>query len=351
MQVEASLTHPFTPSQRAAIRELCAPGDDEIARLGELDRELGEVFADAAMALLERANIPASQVRAIGSHGQTVRHASARTGAGARGYSLQIADPHTIAERTGITTVADFRRRDIAAGGEGAPLVPAFHQACFARAQERRVILNLGGIANVTLLAGDALLGGFDTGPANTLLDHWAERHLGQPCDVDGAWAAQGQPLQSLLARMLAEEPYFARSGPRSTGRELFNARWLERWQDEIGAARAVDIQATLAELSAQSIARALQAEGFLADTLLVCGGGVHNTDLLARLRRALPAGTRVCSTAEEGLDPDAIEAAAFAWLAHRCLHGEAGNSPQVTGARGARILGAICPAHPGSAF
>lgn len=344
MQVEASLTRPYPAALRSAVLQLCQPGDNELDRLGELDRALGEVFAQTALGLLAQQGLEPADVCAIGSHGQTVRHRPARGETGRFGFSLQIGDPHTIAERTGITTVADFRRRDVAAGGEGAPLVPAFHQACFAVPGERRAVLNLGGIANLTLLDGEQLLGGFDTGPANALLDHWAERHLGTPCDYGGAWAAQGQIIPTLLEQMLGD-PYFQRRGPRSTGREDFNPQWLGQWQQLLEAHAAADVQATLAEFSAKCIALALAAEAFDPHTLLVCGGGVHNTDLLHRLRANLTGNTRVCSCAEEGMDPDAVEAAAFAWLAYRCLRGQSGNAPQATGAVGARILGAICPA------
>jgi anhydro-N-acetylmuramic acid kinase len=344
MEVEASLTRAYPAAMRSAVLALFQPGDNEIDRLGELDRALGEAFAETALSLLARQGLAPADVRAIGSHGQTVRHRPGRGEPGRLGFTLQIGDPHTIAERTGITTVADFRRRDVAAGGEGAPLVPAFHRACFAVAGERRAVLNLGGIANLTLLDGEQLLAGFDTGPANALLDHWAERHLGTPCDRGGAWAAQGRVIPELLDQMLSD-PYFQRRGPRSTGREHFNSQWLYQWAPLLDTHAAVDVQATLAELSAKSIAQALAAATFNPHTVLVCGGGVHNADLLERLRANLAWGPRVCSCAEAGMDPDALEAAAFAWLAYRCLSGQSGNAPQVTGAAGERILGAICHA------
>ena len=339
----ATLEHRIPAALADRIADISHPGDNEIESMGRLDRELGRLFADAVSALLAQAGIEATRVRAIGCHGQTIRHRppSALNDANTA-FTLQIADPNTIAERTGITTVADFRRRDIAAGGEGAPLAPAFHAAAFAREGTRRAIVNIGGIANVSLLNGTRLTGGFDSGPGNTLLDQWVRRHHGERFDRQGLWAASGQVLRPLLDRLLAEA-YFSRSGPRSTGKETFNLGWLEQQLAQFVDATPVDVQATLAELTAASIASAIELSGLEAEEIYVCGGGAHNKDLLARLGRRLP-GKMLQTTATLGIDPDWVEAATFAWLAYRTLNSLAGNAPAVTGAAGERILGAIYP-------
>ncbi|MAT93480.1 MAG: anhydro-N-acetylmuramic acid kinase [Halioglobus sp.] len=340
-QLAATLEYPVTDSLRDELGALCQPGDDEINRLGRLDLQLGELFAHAALALLEHAAVDPGEVSAIGSHGQTVRHEPPVDGVA--GFTLQIGDPNTIAERTGITTVADFRRRDMACGGQGAPLVPAFHAQVFAAPGVDRAIVNIGGIANATVLQGEQLLAGFDTGPGNTLLDQWYSRHREGRFDRDGAWSAQGEVRQDLLQALLGE-PYFARSGPRSTGRELFNLPWLERHLAGLPAAPPVDVQATLAELTAVSIARALQGAAAPPDEVYICGGGAHNGDLLGRLRAQLPA-SAVADTQKLGIHPDWVEAATFAWLARRRLQGLCGNAAVVTGAAGPRVLGAVYPA------
>jgi anhydro-N-acetylmuramic acid kinase len=339
----ATLAHPVPATLADRIAEISHPGDNEIESMGRLDRELGHLFAEAVSALLALAGIEANQVRAIGCHGQTIRHRppSALPDA-ASAFTLQIADPNTIAERTGITTVADFRRRDIAAGGEGAPLAPAFHAAAFASEGTRRAIVNIGGIANVSLLDGAQLTGGFDSGPGNTLLDQWVRRHQGERFDRQGLWAASGQVLPALLDRLLADD-YFSRSGPRSTGKETFNLEWLEHQLAQFDDAAPADIQATLAELTAASITSALELSGLAAEEVYVCGGGAHNTDLLKRLGKRLP-GKVLQTTATLGIDPDWVEAVTFAWLAYRTLNSLAGNAPAVTGAAGERILGAIYP-------
>lgn len=311
-----------TAQQDTALRDLAA-----IARLHQ---QVGEVFADAALALLGKAGIKPTDVAAIGSHGQTVRHEPNLD----RPFSLQAGDGAVIAAATGITTIANFRGKDIELGGQGAPLAPAFHEWQFRTAGTSRVILNIGGIANVTLLpAGSAPATGFDTGPGNTLLDAWYRRHHGGPFDRDGAWAAAGKVNDELLQR-LASDPYFSAAPPKSTGFEYFNLHWLEA--HGIEALAPADVQATLCALTAKSIADAVA--GTAAD-VLVCGGGVHNATLMRDLRAALP-GTAVDSTATAGLDPDWVEAVAFAWLAMRTLHGLPGNLPSVTGASRAAVLG-----------
>ena len=306
--------------------------------LGQLDARVGIAFAAAANGLLQQAGVQRAQVQAIGSHGQTIRHRPTSDPA----FTWQIGDANRIAELTGITTVADFRRRDVAAGGHGAPLMPAFHLAMLGSGDEDRAVLNLGGIGNLSLLARDGSLRGFDTGPANALLDGWCQRHLGQPYDADGAFAARGQVNPALLARLL-DEPWFALPPPKSTGREQFHLDWV---QARLGAEALdpADVQATLLELTAATVADALLAHLPAARRLLVCGGGVRNPLLLQRISQRLP-GVEVVSSAAHGLDPDFMEAMGFAWLARETLAGRPGNLPSVSGARGPRILGAIHPA------
>lgn len=306
--------------------------------LGQLDAEVGIAFAAAANGLLERAGISSAQVRAIGSHGQTIRHRPTALPA----FTWQIGDAHRIAELTGITTVADFRRRDVAAGGHGAPLMPAFHLAMLGNSGEDRAVLNLGGIANLSLLARDGSLRGFDTGPANALLDGWCQRHLGAAFDADGAFAATGRVDEALLARLL-DDAWFALPPPKSTGREQFHLDWVDTRIGDAPLAPA-DVQATLAELTAATVTDALRAHLPGARRLLVCGGGVRNPHLLRRIAARLP-GVEVVSSAAHGLDPDYMEAMGFAWLAREALAGRPGNLPSVSGARGPRILGAIHPA------
>ena len=305
---------------------------DDVARL---DTRLGQAFARAALDALADSGVAAAQVVAIGSHGQTLRHYPR----GPTPFSQQLGDPNVIAEATGITTVADFRRRDVAAGGQGAPLMPAFHAAVMHSPDEDRAILNLGGIANLTLLPRRGDVRGFDTGPANGLMDAWCLRHRGLPYDRDGAFGREGRVDEALLARLLAE-PWFALPPPKSTGRDQFQLAWLQARLDG-NALEPADVQATLCELSAATVADALRATLPGTGRLLVCGGGVHNPLLMERLAARLP-GVAVASTASIGLDPDFIEAAGFAWLARETLAGRPGNLPSVTGARGPRVLGAI---------
>ncbi len=334
-RVIAAASTPYPATLRERVLSL-AQTDRALALddYGRLDVAIGACFAGAASALLRTCGVDPSRVRAIGSHGQTVRH---RVG-GEQPFTLQIGDPSVIAERTGITTVADFRRADVAAGGQGAPLLPALHAEVFASSSIPRAILNLGGIANLTLLAPGRPVVGFDTGPANCLLDAWVQRHRGTPHDDHGAWACSGRVDAALLAQLLAD-PWFARPAPKSTGREHFNLGWLEPRLP--AAIAAVDVQATLLALTAQSIAAALQRHAADVRELYACGGGVHNTALMAALRSALP-GVAIETTQVLGVDPDHVEAIGFAWLARARLAGEPGNLPSVTGARGARLLGAI---------
>jgi len=329
--------HPVTDLLRDDIQALMRLGENEIDREGALDMQLGAEFADAALSVLEMAKLKPPEVRAIGCHGQTIRHRPHWK----LPYTRQIGNPSVIAERTGITTVADFRARDMAAGGEGAPLVPAFHNAVFRAPGTNRTIVNIGGIANISYLPGDtsAPVVGFDTGPGNTLLDQWVIRHEGQHYDQDGKWAANGQILHDLLQRLLDDE-YFTRQPPKSTGREHFHADWLKHHLTD--NERPVDVQATLSELTARSIAESIH--NLLpgpTDEVYVCGGGAHNVDLIRRLQARL-GDTPVATTNALGVDPDWIEATAFAWLAHQTLSGHPGNLPSVTGATRPVVLGGI---------
>jgi anhydro-N-acetylmuramic acid kinase len=303
---------------------------------GALDVAVGACFADAALSLLCETGTDRTHVAAIGSHGQTVRH---RPG-GEHPFTLQIGDPSVIAERTRITTIADFRRADVAAGGQGAPLLPALHAALFSSG-ETRVVLNLGGIANITILAPGRDVLGFDTGPANCLLDAWALRHLGTTRDEGGAWAARGRVDRDLLAT-LSSDPYFSAAPPKSTGREYFNLDWLDARMR--GNVAPENVQATLLALSADTIASAIRVGAPDVRAAFACGGGVHNPALMDALAERLAPST-LHTTATLGLDPDYVEATGFAWLARARLAGTPGNIPAVTGARGPRILGAIYPA------
>lgn len=308
---------------------------DEIGELGTLT---GALFAEAANRVIETAGITASSVSAIGSHGQTIRHQPS----GPAPYSLQIGNPAVIAEKTGITTVADFRSRDMAAGGQGAPLVPAFHKAFFGSATEDRCILNLGGIANITHIPADASLPvtGFDTGPANALLDAWCLDQTGLPYDTDGHWASEGDVNEALLADMLSDA-YFEKPAPKSTGKERFNLDWIKTLIRRHPDIPAENIQRTLLQLTVISIVRQLPESSAL--TVYACGGGTRNPVLMRELEKTL-APARLAVTSELGLDPHWVEAVAFAWLARQTLSGKPGNLPDVTGASGPRILGAIYP-------
>ncbi len=337
-QLRASHSEPLPDSLKQRLQALIHGEHPSLSELGQLDTLLGRCFADATNHLLTASGTAARDVQAIGSHGQTVWHQPD----GDAPFTLQIADPNIIAEGTGITTVADFRRRDLAVGGQGAPLAPAFHAAVFQSSDEERVVLNLGGMANITRLpTDDSPVIGFDTGPANVLLDIWCLGHQGSAYDADGAWAATGTIHDGLLDALL-DEAYFDLPPPKSTGREVFNAHWLQQALDRLPTIPdAKDVQATLVELTAVTVSEALRNHAPTAAHLLVCGGGAHNRYLLARLASHLP-GLIVETTAEYGLAPDWVEAAAFAWLAQQTLEGKPGNLPAVTGATRPVVLGAI---------
>ena len=329
-RVLASLHHPFDEPLRRELLALNTPGDNEIDRSERLGNELTKRYGAAVIELLRRHGTPAAAVRAIGCHGQTVRHRPER------GYTVQIGNPALLVELTGIAVVADFRARDVAAGGQGAPLAPAFHATLFRHRSENRAVVNLGGIANVTRLPAEGTVLGFDCGPGNCLLDLWAARHLGRPFDQNGDWAAGGKVDAALLERLLAE-PFLAAPPPKSTGRDLFNDAWLAaRLRGEAPQA----VQATLAEFTARNVAAACRG----AARLIACGGGTRNADLMRRIA-ALVQPAPLESSAAYGLDPALVEATAFAWLAERTVNGAPGNLAEVTGARGPRVLGAIYPA------
>lgn len=319
-----------------------SPAVDPIDLFGMADRRLAETTASGVARLLDQAGVAGTSVRAIGSHGQTVRHRPDwREGA----FTLQLGDPSRIAELTGITVAADFRRRDMAAGGQGAPLAPPAHAALFPPGPEGRIVVNLGGIANASILLPDQAPLGFDTGPANTLMDAWHALHRGSPFDHDGRWAASGLVDDSLLEALLAD-PFFAAAAPKSTGPEHFHLDWLgARGDEQLAALPAEDVQATLLELTVESLAEAIAP--WLGERpsmpVTLCGGGAYNQRLVARLRERV--GTTVESSAALGIAPECVEGAAFAWLARQLLAGQPGNAPSVTGADGPRILGGIYPA------
>ncbi|MDA8362897.1 MAG: anhydro-N-acetylmuramic acid kinase [Gammaproteobacteria bacterium] len=342
LRLLASHHYRFDDELRLRIQSLMHAGSNELERAALVDTILGERFAQAANAALAVSGLARDQIRAIGSHGQTLRHSPQADPP----YTVQIGNPAVIAERTGITTVADFRARDMAAGGQGAPLVPAFHQWLFWQPGRRRIIVNIGGIANVTVLPPDSTTAvtGFDTGPGNALLDRWIGSHRGENYDAGGSWAASGTVDQGLLGRLLGD-PFFARRPPKSTGVEHFSLSWIGSQLAALrGDRKPVDVQATLTELTARSIAQAINGSGGGADEVFVCGGGARNSELMRRLQANLGA-TPLRSTAELGLHPDWVEATAFAWLAHRTLEGLSGNLPSVTGARHEAVLGAVYPA------
>jgi anhydro-N-acetylmuramic acid kinase len=331
---------PFSVALRQDLLALNTSGPDELHRAALAGNSLAEIYADVVQALLEAQGLGPADITAVGAHGQTVRHRPGEFDG--LGYTTQLINGALLAERCGIDVVCDFRSRDVAAGGQGAPLVPAFHAACFAQPGAWRAVLNVGGIANITVLdpAGQVL--GFDCGPGNLLMDLWIQRHQGLPFDDGGRWAAGGQVDHRLLADWL-REPFFARRPPKSTGRDLFHAGWLDARLPSVPPP-AQDVMATLAELTAQAAAQALAQAASGCRDLLVCGGGAFNGHLMARLAALLPAPAQVRSTAAVGVPADQVEALAFAWLALAHVRHEPGNLPAVTGAAGLRVLGALHP-------
>lgn len=334
---ETLATHylPYPETIRQEALALSTPGADELHRSSQLANQLAQLYATATEQLLKQAKLSAQDVSALGCHGQTLRHQPAA------GYSLQLNNPSLLAELCGIPVIADFRNRDIAAGGQGAPLVPAFHAALFHDTQRHRILLNLGGIANLTNLRHGYPTQGFDCGPANILLDAWIEQIQGEPYDRNGTWAASGQVLPELLNSLL-DHPFFDSPPPKSCGREEFNLPWLQSRLS--GNEQPADVQATLLQLTALSSANAVMRWCGVPDELFVCGGGAHNKALLHRLAEALPE-TTIATTADLGIPPDWVEAVAFAWLARQHMLNRPGNLPEVTGARGLRVLGARYPA------
>ena len=349
--VIAHASEPFAEGFRAELLALNVPSHNELHRAALAGSELAAVYARVVDALRQQAQaqgISATQIQAIGAHGQTVRHQPQRTSAAPSGigYTLQLNHPALLAELTGMDVVADFRSRDVAAGGQGAPLVPAFHQGVFSSGDGAVAVLNLGGISNLSLLppAGSAApVLGFDCGPGNALMDAWCLQHTGQPFDAGGAWAASGRLLPALLASLL-DEPYFAQPLPKSTGRDLFSLVWLAGKIRPFAGERPEDIQNTLTELTVSACSGGVNSYGKESIELIVCGGGAFNVHLLKRLQAALP-WLRVSTSDAHGLPPLQVEAAAFAWLARQMLRRQPGNLPGVTGAEGLRVLGALYPA------
>jgi len=336
VDMRATYSDPYPQDLRNKLLEAIRdPQELEPDPSGDLDRQVGECFRNAARAVITKSGVASGNIIAIGSHGQTLRHQPNAVAP----FSLQIGNAQTIAAGTGTTTVANFREADIAAGGQGAPLVPPFHQWLFGSEHRNRVILNIGGIANITVLPADGSdTIGFDTGPGNGLMDAWIARHLELSFDSQGEWAASAGVVESLLERFCSD-PYFALHPPKSTGFEYFNPLWLQAYEtDRFDPA---DVQATLCELSASTIADAIRAYAANTHEVLVCGGGVHNTELMRRLKRQLPTAS-VTTTLSAGLDPDWVEAVAFAWLAMRTMNGLTGNLPSVTGATHKVVLGDI---------
>ncbi len=351
LQVLQHVFQAFDAEFRAELLSLNTPGDNELHRAALAGNRLARHYAQVVHDLLKASGLAAQDIQAIGAHGQTVRHrplefdANPGTGQAAVGYTLQLNNPALLAELTDIDVVAEFRTRDLAAGGQGAPLVPAFHAEVFGHPAHTVAVVNIGGISNLSILRGPAI-SGFDCGPGNALMDHWIHCHQGLDYDANGTWAAQGHILPALLQSMLAE-PFLHQTPPKSTGRDLFNPAWLQRHlQLEANQARNLspaDVQATLCEFTALAIAQDLKRHASDAKALWVCGGGAFNGHLMSRLQAHAP-GVWVASTEAHGLPPLQVEAAAFAWLAAKAMRRETGSLESVTGARGARVLGAIYP-------
>jgi anhydro-N-acetylmuramic acid kinase len=341
LKVLAHVALPFANDLKQTLLALNTPADNEIHRASLAANALTAVYAQAVQSLLDATQFKAAQIRAIGAHGQTVRHQpGAHDGIG---YTTQLNNPSLLAERTGISVVADFRSRDIAAGGQGAPLVPVFHQGVFGQPNETVGVLNIGGIANLSVLHVNGEVIGFDCGPGNALMDHWCMQHRGLAYDDGGQWAITGQVHRPLLQAMLSE-PFLQQAPPKSTGRDLFHAQWLASHLANLNDISTVDVQSTLTELTALACANDVLRHAHGAKELIVCGGGALNGYLMDRLQAALPNCT-VLSSADRGMPPLQVEATAFAWLARQTVLGLAGNAPKVTGAKGARILGGIFPA------
>ncbi len=344
--VRASASRPFPPALHAELLALNAPGDNELHRAALAANALVRIYAQVVADLLASSQLQAHDVTAIGAHGQTVRHRpQAFDGTG---YTLQLNQPALLAELCGIDVVADFRSRDVAAGGQGAPLVPPFHRAAFGHASQVRAVLNIGGISNITLLPSaqtstEAPLIGFDCGPGNALMDAWCQLHTGAAFDNRGQWGATGAVDTGLLAAM-QDDAFFAKPPPKSTGRDLFNMPWLHQRLQGFEELAAKDVQATLTQLTAWACARALQWGPQACEMLIVCGGGAHNDGLMQRLQTAIGS-TQLCSSADVGVSPTEVEALAFAWLAQQTVMRKAASLPSVTGAQGTRILGAVYPA------
>jgi anhydro-N-acetylmuramic acid kinase len=334
--LQAAFT-PFPSELRAELMALQAASENELEREALAANALARCYADCVQQLLAQAPGP---VRAVAVHGQTIRHRPEL------GFTRQTNNPALLAELTGVDVIADFRARDIAAGGQGAPLVPAFHEARFGKPKQLRVVVNIGGIGNISVLHGDGRVSGFDTGPGNVLMDLWVARHTGKPYDEDGAFAASGKVDEQLL-EILLDEPYFRLSPPKSTGRDLFHTEWLDKQLARRPGLAPADVQATLTRLTAVTIARAIQdaTAGQPAQAVYVCGGGAYNGVLLREIAEALGGGIPVASTDELGVAPNRVEALAFAWLGYRFMRREPGNLPAVTGAAGLRVLGALYPA------
>jgi anhydro-N-acetylmuramic acid kinase len=341
VRVLAHAAAPFDDPLRAELMALNTSGPDELHRAWLAGNALMRVYADVVWQLLAQSGLPPAAIDAIGAHGQTVRHRPQQFDG--TGYTIQLAQPALLAELTGVQVVADFRSRDVAAGGQGAPLAPFFHQALFARPGETVGVLNIGGISNLTLLRADGSMAGFDCGPGNALMDAWCLQHTGRPYDDDGQWAASGRVLPDLLASLLAE-PFLHQAPPKSTGRDLFNRPWLDAHLRPFAGATPADVQATLTELTARACTGEVERHGSDLGHLIVCGGGALNGHLMRRLRALLPA-SRVIASDEAGLPPRQVEAAAFAWLAMKAVRGEKLALQSTTGARGARVLGGIYPA------
>ena len=331
--------HPIDPATKQAIAALCLPGDNEIDRMGQMDIQLGGLFADAANTLLKNTKLTHKDIVAIGSHGQTIRHRPPKS-SNSLGFTLQIGDANTIAEKTHITTVADFRRRDMATGGQGAPFAPAFHQAIAPQDGETCAFLNLGGIANITTMQQGKIVSGFDSGPANGLMDAWILKHNNCEFDKNGEWARTGKVNRDLLSQ-LKKHPYFDLPAPKSTGREEFHLHWLESILANGNQLAAKDVQATLLRLSSETIADAVIQQTDQPSVIYCCGGGAHNAALLEDLQSILHK-TKITTTETLGIAPDWVEACAFAWLAQQRLEGKKISLSDVTGAKGNRIAGCI---------